>query len=280
MRRILIVLVSILIGSSVSATVAQTEETALDAPKRPGDPCAQSETRQDAAECYLDFLTQERGQAGGSAGGGGQGTQSSKRYVPYTRIITGPDGKPCASTGWREVNDPIIGDDLFRLPDQESNNILADYAPCPQDPNQPAEEPSVVAARYWEQIPLPKPNPHIAPGWAITGKLSYLETNGQLHYEYRNSTLGGPLEIAATGAYYVDWGDGESTGPHTREGKPWPDGEITHDYVWAKAYDIVVTERWTATWSLGGRSGVLRELRTTGRIDDFPARQIQAVIRS
>ena len=78
----------------------------------------------------------------------------------------------------------------------------------------------------------------------------------------------------------VGYTDGESTGPHASEGKPWPEGEITHDYVWAKTYNIVVTERWTATWSLGGQSGTLRELRTTGRIDNFPAREIQAVIRS
>jgi hypothetical protein len=99
-----------------------------------------------------------------------------------------------------------------------------------------------------------------------------------LRHTYTNSTPFGPLEIVATGAYYVDWGDGESSGPHSFEGKPWPDGEITHDYVWARTYDIVVTERWTATWHLGGQSGVLRELRTSGTIDDFPARQIQAVI--
>lgn len=114
----------------------------------------------------------------------------------------------------------------------------------------------------------------------FTGKLAYLETNGELRHVYTNSTPVGQLEIIATGACYVDWDNGESTGPHTREGKPWPDGEITHDYVWAKMYNIVVTERWTATWRPGTHSGVLRSLRTTGRIDDFAARQIQAVIRS
>jgi hypothetical protein len=137
----------------------------------------------------------------------------------------------------------------------------------------------MIAIRYWEEIPLPTPRPYIAPGWAITGKLAYLETNGELRHTYTNNTPFGPLEIVATGAYYVDWGDGESSGPHSYEGKPWPDGEITHEYIWAGTYNIVVTERWTATWSLGGQSGVLRELRTTGEIDNFPARQIQAVLR-
>jgi len=204
---------------------------------------------------------------------------STTRYVPYDRLTTGPDGQTCVTTGYREVTDPTLGDAIFQLPDQDLNNILATYPPCPAQPDQPAETPAMIATRYWEEVPLPSPHPHIAPGWAITGKLAYLETNGELQHTYTNSTPFGPLEIVATGAYYVDWGDGESSGPHSVEGKPWPDGEITHDYVWAKTYDIVVTERWTATWHLGGQSGVLRELRTTGTIDDFPARQIQAVIR-
>jgi len=41
---------------------------------------------------------------------------------------------------------------------------------------------------------------------------------------------------------------------------------------------VVVTERWAATWRLGGQGGTLRALQTTGRIDDFPVQQIQAVI--
>ncbi len=137
----------------------------------------------------------------------------------------------------------------------------------------------MIAMRYWEEVPLPRPRPHIAPGWGITGKLAYLETNGELRQVYTNATPFGPLEIVATGRYVIDWGDGETSGPFGFEGRPWPDGQITHEYVWTGHYDIVVTQRWTATWSLGGESGTLRELRTTGRIDDFEVRQVQAVIR-
>ena len=82
----------------------------------------------------------------------------------------------------------------------------------------------------------------------------------------------------AKGSYTVDWGDGTQSGPHSFEGKPWPEGQITHDYLNVGSYDIVVTERWTATWRLGGESGSLRTLQTTGRIDDFPVEQLQAVI--
>lgn len=46
----------------------------------------------------------------------------------------------------------------------------------------------------------------------------------------------------------------------------------------ANPYDVVVTQSWSATWTLGGYGGVLDDLRTEGRIDAFPVGQIQAVV--
>ncbi len=138
----------------------------------------------------------------------------------------------------------------------------------------------MIAARYWERVPLPKPQPSIAPGRAITGKLAYLETNGEVTHTFATNTIFGPLQILAKGAYTVDWGDGETSGPYWFEGTRWPDGKITHEYEKVGTYKVVVTERWTADWSFSDESGVLRALQTTGRIDDFPVEQIQAVIRS
>jgi len=78
---------------------------------------------------------------------------------------------------------------------------------------------------------------------------AYLETRGSTTHTYTEpNTPFGPLEIVAHGTYYVDWGDGEHSGPHPDEGGPWPDGRITHEYLRVGAYDVVVTERWTA-WS-------------------------------
>ena len=148
-----------------------------------------------------------------------------------------------------------------------------EYPPCQPDPGSPATDPAVIAALYWEEVPLPTPRPRIAPGWAITGKRAFLETNGQLRDVYTNETPVGRLEIVATGAYYVDWGDGESSGPHRREGQPWPGGDIVHEYQFVGTYDVVVTERWTATWSLGGKSGVLRELREIQAVVSFGGRR-------
>lgn len=136
----------------------------------------------------------------------------------------------------------------------------------------------MVARRHWEEVTLPDPRPHIAPGRAITGKIVYLETRGDTSFTYTNRTVFGPLSIWATGSYTIDWGDGTTTGPHAFEGAPWPDGRITYDYLEVGLYDILVTERWVANWSLDGESGVLRTLETTGRIDNFPVEQIQAVI--
>jgi hypothetical protein len=202
--------------------------------------------------------------------------------------MTGPDGGACIGTAYVEEGTPTPRP-IFGLADTEQtpgsvSSLYTTSPPCPQQPRAPGqaapvETPAMVAARYWERVPLPKPQPAIAPGRAITGKLAYLETKGRLAHTYTNNTPFGPLEIVAKSTYTVDWGDGETSGPHDFEGLPWPEGSITHDYINIGSYDVVVTQRWTATWRLGGQSGSLRALQTTGRIDRFPVEQLQAVIR-
>jgi hypothetical protein len=208
---------------------------------------------------------------------------SSTRYVPYERITTGPDGQACTATGQRALapgDDAGLAEAAGRS-GRDAGNIFANYPPCPNQPQAGGQaeqvSPAEYAIRFWQDVPLPKPTPHIAPGRAITGKFAYLETRGELAHTYTQVTPIGPLAITAKGSYYVDWGDGTTTGPHEFEGKAWPDGRITHEYIDVGTYDVVVTERWTATWRLGPASGTLSELRTTGRIDDFPVEQIQAV---
>lgn len=199
--------------------------------------------------------------------------------MPYQRVVTGPDGKSCTTTAYRAA--PIGADPTpYSLPDRDFGNILASYPECPPDPSRPIEalSPQSYAVSFWQEIPLPEPKPHIAPGRAITGKTAYLETRGKMHDTYASATPVGPLTIDAVGTYEVDWGDGTTTGPYTVEGQAWPDGQITHQYIDIGRYDVVVTERWTATWRLGAASGRLYELRTSGRIGAFPVEQIQAVV--
>jgi hypothetical protein len=213
----------------------------------------------------------------------------AKKYVAYNRLVTDPDGSnPCVTTGYHEEG--VAPDDSATrinhglVPQVQGTNLFMTYPPCPEQPAQsgqqaPVETRAMIAARHWEQVPLPKPQPRIAPGRAITGKLAYLETRNDTQHTYTNAnTPFGTLEIVATGQYYVDWGDGDKTGPYDGEGGPWPDGTITHQYIDVGDYDVVVTEKWTATWRFGGESGVLRQLQTVGRIEDFPVQQIQAVV--
>jgi hypothetical protein len=242
---------------------------------------------------YTYFVAPQTTTAAKTSTASSSSSNSGITYVPYNRLSTGADGKPCATTGYvpagqtppderllvdpnpRETNIPITGSDLA---------ILQDYPPCPLSPRAPGEPApletrSMVAARFWEQqVALPVPKPAIAPGRAITGKLAYLETKGKVSDVFTDSTVFGPVIVRATGAYTVDWGDGTTTGPHSFEGGEWPDGKITHQYTKVGTYNVVVTEKWTAQWSLDGESGTLRTLQTTGRINNFPVEQIQAVI--
>lgn len=228
----------------------------------------------------------------GTAGGGSSTPSTSGsggngiRYYSYDRLTTGPDGKGCVTTGYApEGTTPsdLLSNDLVTQGINDIHGLPLEYPPCPQRPQvagqlAPVETRSMLARRAWEHVLLPEPRPAIAPGRAITGKRAYLETRGDVAFSHVSPTVFGELRIAATGSYTITWGDGETSGPHTFEGQAWPDGRITHDYLNVGNYDITVTERWTARWSLGGQSGVLRTLQTSGRIDDFPVEQLQAVI--
>ena len=238
--------------------------------------------------CTGQAVTQTPGKAvepvreAGKASPGGGAAGPVVNRVSVDQVSTAPDGSPCV----RQVSLPApAGTPDGAVTGRDAGNIFAAApAACPSTPP-PAgggggaapQTPQELAVQFWHEIPLPAPRPTIAPGRAITGKTAYLETRGELHHVWSTETPNGTLTIDANGSYSVDWGDGAHGGPYPFEGAPWPDGRITHTYVHAGAWDVVVTEHWTATWVLGGDSGTLDELRTTGRIEDFPAQQIQAV---
>ena len=176
-------------------------------------------------------------------------------------------------TPYRDLSRDLVDDAA-----QRGWEVLgSQYPVCP---SQAAEQvdPVVYALRFWREAPLPKPRPHIAPGWAITGKYAYLETNGERAHTYTSNTPFGPLVLHATGRYYVDWGDGTKDGPYDFEGGPWPDGRITHTYIDVGTYDVVVTEEWSSTWRIGEFGGTLGDLRTQGTIPDFRVEQLQVVV--
>jgi hypothetical protein len=201
----------------------------------------------------------------------------TKVYMPVPEVTTGASGETCLRWTDRVLDQPGVVGGTRALVDMASGVLADRYPVCPGQSAQDVS-PVVYAIRFWREIRLPDPEPAIAPGWAITGMPSYLETRGFRQRTYTSDTPFGPLELVATGRYYVDWGDGTTTGPHDAEGEPWPDGQIKHTYIDVGRYDVVVTERWSATWRIGDANGTLSGLQTVGRIDDFRVEQVQAVV--
>ena len=200
----------------------------------------------------------------------------------YPNVAIGPNG-PCEATG------PNQGTILNIQSVWVAGVVLPSCVPAapagaaaPAARATPALDPAVLSIAFWRTIPLPKPNPQLPPGYAVTGLPAYLVTNGTLDpAPYDASTPLGPLTIVANATYSVDWGDGSSpiwTGPYAQEGRAYPDGNITHTYDNVGAVTITVIENWTASWRLGPDHGVLPGLQTRATIPDLPVRQLQAVI--
>jgi len=113
----------------------------------------------------------------------------------------------------------------------------------------------------------------------LAGQLAYLEAGSPLAGHFEHPTPLGVLVVDATSEVWVDWGDGSGVeGPFADAGAPWPSGRITHYWTETRTYDVRVHQRWTARWQLGGASGELGGLVTEGVIDDFPVRELQAVL--
>jgi hypothetical protein len=90
---------------------------------------------------------------------------------------------------------------------------------------------------------LPKPEPKIQPGRAITGKEAFLELGdgtGSQTISLTDPVGAGDVRIEATPKYTVDWGDGTTT-ETSSAGGPWPKGDVRHVYEKIGHYDVVVT---------------------------------------
>ena len=145
----------------------------------------------------------------------------------------------------------------------------------------PMEAPPISPQEIVEQtlvnVRLPEPQPNVDPGYAVTGLRAYLETGNDTTHTFPTiPTVLGGLSISASSTHTVDWGDGTTTGPHSSTGGKYPDGDITHVYKDTGVVDITVTQNWTATWSLAGQSGTISGLSSSGSIDDFVVREVQA----
>jgi hypothetical protein len=216
-------------------------------------------------------------------------TAPSVNYVSQTMVGTNAAGGQCLYQMAVPASQYLVAG-LDRAGQNPFLNLTAGLPQCPAPPAPPAVvaaagpapppvNPAVVAEQFFETIPLPAPRPAIPPGYALTGLAAYLVTNGDLRpAAYSRNTPVGLLSVQPQGAYYVDWGDGTRTGPYTTEGRPYPDGTISHVYDQVGTYPVTVTVEWSATWALGAAHGVLGGLRTQARIPDFVVRQSQAVL--
>jgi len=98
---------------------------------------------------------------------------------------------------------------------------------------------------------LPRPEPWIAPGFALTGLDVFLDTGAghDLRYDQTEVVEVGPftytVEVTARGTTTVDWGDGSEPVTHDEPGRPYPSGVVRHVYRDAGAVDVTVTDGWT-----------------------------------
>jgi hypothetical protein len=175
----------------------------------------------------------------------------------------------------------------MEMVDNEGMRIWAQnngIPPCPPEDDADAAAvptPAEVAEAFLREVPLPAPEPRIAPdGQAITGLAAYLETNGTLaHTVGPNPTALGPIVVEATSVYWVDWGDDTpEAGPFTFEGEAYPTGRIWHGYRQRGDYTVTVRQAWTASWRLGAESGTVEGLQTEASIP-IDVDEVQAVIR-
>ena len=229
--------------------------------------------------------------SGGDSGGSGApesvgirpaSTASPVRYpVPIPQLVSSPTGA-CVVTTVIYVSTPqdqasLTAANALRMPQFTPQWPLCQGAPA--GPAAPA--PAAIAAQFWNsqgENPLMKPAPRIRPGYAVTGKTAYLETGGTVAQAFNDPTGAGPLQIQASGQFWVDWGDGTPlAGPYDSTGAPYPDGTITHVWADTGSYVVTVYEKWTARWSLAGQTGTLGGLRTVGRIPAFPVKELVSV---
>jgi hypothetical protein len=193
-------------------------------------------------------------------------------FCTILATIASPQGRQVVNVRYLLEQTPTFGEPLHDI----WKWIVGDLPGCPSLRPSPA----TVAWSFVKQASPPPSRPHIAPGYAITGKKAFLQTDGPTTQTQTFDTILGPLAVTfEASTFTVDWGDGAGidSGPFDIPGRPYPDGEAAHVYTHAKAYDVVVRTSWTARWSVAGESGALGGLSRTERIDDFQARQLQAV---
>jgi len=137
---------------------------------------------------------------------------------------------------------------------------------------------TAVVRDYVRTLSMPVPKPQMSASEGITGARHSLDLHTQASRAFPNeNTSFGQLKATAHGSFTVDWGDG-TKGTYSTTGAPWPNSNITHFWTTRGTYNISVIASWSVDWSLGGYSGVITGLQTTGTINNWPVIEAQAVI--
>lgn len=201
-----------------------------------------------------------------------------KTYVVDVTIRVLPDGSRCAYLFMTEgdPNSPMAASN-----EATAIQLVTEYGICPNSPRRQdgTLAPATAAALVWQDsVELPDPVIEIKPGHAITGKPAYLEVTSPRTLRTTTSAFGYAVELTVTSVLDIDWGDGTIERNVTRQGGPWPSGDLTHVYIDTKAQAPVhVTQRWKASWRVGGQSGVIADQLFTEATMNLPVRELQAV---
>jgi hypothetical protein len=219
------------------------------------------------------------------AGGDGEvrpiGTGPDVQPVPQWDVVFGPEGTYCiARTGWMDLTGlgPTEIENLRAFANNTYDTLLVyGFLPCPGV--EVPVTPTAWILQYIRAVPLPVPVPEIEPGEMLVGLEAFLETGSLRTHVIDDTSPFGPVHVELTSEVHVLWGDDTVTDWTTAPDGPYPDGEITHVWTRQGAYDVVVTQRWVASWSVGDESGIVRDgLTTEGTLADFPVEEVEAVV--
>src|SRR5207302_6232974 len=127
--------------------------------------------------------------------------------VPY--LTDNGGGGFCIAVQDRSTSNPDVATGVNNAYEHRWQTLVGNYLLCPGapqaaippgTPGAPALPPAAVAGSFWALHGadlLGRPAPSIAPGYALAGKLGYLETHAATTRQFPNPTPLGPLNIAA-----------------------------------------------------------------------------------
>lgn len=227
---------------------------------------------------------------GGGGSGGGDGGGSGEREPTVSQPVIGDhNGAHCVR--FRAVPEASVHPIVLGMYERMTKLLLARLPLCPRPGDlaglTPGQQVTVGASRAYDSVSVPPLEPSVAPGIALTGLPTFLETGPDSAMTTRRTLRLGPatLRLRLTSRIDVDWGD-DHTSAHRTVGGPWPDGGITHVYRDRPSgadVTIEVRQTWTGTWrssshdpAYDGLQGSLPDL-VIRRTLVLPIDEVQAV---